>query len=81
MLKTFPGRGERALHRVAADDLPDIQEHRRVAVAELRQVQQHLALPRLGDGRRVIKPDPGHRAGADGAAGHAQQRQDEEQIR
>ena len=68
-----PCRRERALHRVAADDLPHVQEHRGVAVAELHQVQQHLALPGLGHGRGIVEPVPGHRGGPDARTSHQQQ--------
>ena len=68
-----PQRRERALHRVPADDLPDVQEHRGVAVPQLDEVQEHLALPRLGDRPRVVESVARHRRRADArASGHAE---------
>ena len=56
------GARESPLYRVAGDDLPDVHEHRDVAVAHLHEVQQHLSLPRLAHGCAVVETIPGHRA-------------------
>ena len=50
------GRGAAHLELVAADDLADVDEDRRVGVAELDDVQQRLLLPGVGHRRRVVQP-------------------------
>ena len=68
---------ERALQLVAADDLPHIHEDRRVGVAQLDDVEEHLLLPGVGHRRGVVEPVTVKRgrtvARAAGEAGRAHQ--------
>ncbi|MNF52745.1 hypothetical protein D3C84_341020 [compost metagenome] len=66
-------RAETARERVAGDDLPDLKEHRCVGVADLHQIQQHLALPRIAHGHRVVEAVARHRTRPDTRAASAGQ--------
>ena len=50
-----PSHGDPCLQLIAADDLRDIQEHRRVRIAQLHDVEQSLLLPRGRDGLDVVE--------------------------
>jgi hypothetical protein len=74
--------GNRALHRVAGDDLADIHEDGNVAVADLHQIEQHLGLPRFAHRAGIVEAIAGHRArphafaSCHGKERHQQQRPD-----
>ena len=76
-LKMLPGGRERALQLVAADDLPHVDEDRRVGIAQLDDVEERLLLPGIGHRRGVVEPVTVERhrsvARAAGEAGHAHQ--------
>ena len=59
-----PAGRQRSLQLVAGDDLADIHEHRRVGIAQLDDVQQHLLLPGIGHRRGEVQSVAveGHRA-------------------
>ena len=75
---------ECALQLVAADDLPHVDEDRRVGVAQLDDVEEHLLLPGIGHRRRVAEPIAVERhrsvACATGEADRAHQKRDPRRV-
>ena len=72
-------RGQRALERVAADDLGDVEEDDVVAVSQPDDVQQELLLPRVGDRGVVVEAIARDRPGPEARARGQREERDGEQ--
>jgi hypothetical protein len=45
---------------VLTDYRGNVQENRRISIADFHHIKEHLSLPGIGNGRRVIKPVAGY---------------------
>ena len=65
VLRQAAAHGETGLQGITSHDGGDIDEDRQVGVAQLDDVQERLLLPRIRNGRAVIKTIHRHRLGSE----------------